>query len=280
MALARVLVVLGVLFAVASVIAGYVRYQALDTPTVEKTANDLIADDEIRNQVAATLVDQLFSNVDVQASLEQRLPKDQQALAAPLAAAMRELADRAARRLLAGPKFQALWADSIVRAHEQLVRLLNDELTECQHGKRGRGAESSTACHPARRSGRSFRCACETPTRRHGPRRGPSVRPARDRAESDAAPEQPRTVPLARAAGAFRNRPVARARPAAHDAADDRDRPHTWPACSSCSSVGSQVTIRRSRRQERRRTAGCQRRVGHPDRRSLRMAAGRSSCSE
>ena len=129
MVLVRVLVVLGVLLAVVSVIAGYVRYQALDTPTVEKTANELIADDEIRNQVAATLVEQLFSNVDVQAVLEQRLSPQQQGLAAPLAAAMRELADRAARRLLAGPRFQALWSGSIVRAHEQLVRLLDDELT-------------------------------------------------------------------------------------------------------------------------------------------------------
>ena len=129
MVLVRVLVVLGVLLAVASVIAGYVRYQALDTPTVEKTANELIADDEIRNQVAATLVEQLFSNVDVQAVLEQRLSPEQQGLAAPLSAAMRELADRSARRLLAGPRFQALWAASIVRAHEQLVRLLDDELT-------------------------------------------------------------------------------------------------------------------------------------------------------
>ena len=48
MAIARILVVLGFLLAVASVVAGYVRYQALDTPTVEKTANELIADDEIR----------------------------------------------------------------------------------------------------------------------------------------------------------------------------------------------------------------------------------------
>ena len=47
MVLVRVLVVVGVLLAVVSVLAGYVRYQALDTPTVEKTANDLIADDEI-----------------------------------------------------------------------------------------------------------------------------------------------------------------------------------------------------------------------------------------
>ncbi len=129
MVLARVLVLLGIVLAVVAVVAGYVRYQALDTPTVENSANELIANDEIRNQVAATLVEQFFSNVDVQAELELRLSEDQKPLAGPLAAAMRELADRSARRLLARPRFQALWASSIVRAHEQLVRLLDDELT-------------------------------------------------------------------------------------------------------------------------------------------------------
>jgi len=129
MILARVLVVLGVIVAVASVIAGYVRYQALDTPTVKKTADQLIADDQVRNQVAATLVDQLFSHVNVQADLQRRLPPDQKALAGPLAGALRELSDRAARQLLERPRVQALWVASIVRTHEQLVRLLDNNLT-------------------------------------------------------------------------------------------------------------------------------------------------------
>src|SRR5687768_7319971 len=78
MALAWVLVVLGILLAVVSVVAGYVRYQALDTPTVRDTASDLIADDEIRDQVATRLVEELYGNIDVEAELEQRLPPEQQ----------------------------------------------------------------------------------------------------------------------------------------------------------------------------------------------------------
>jgi len=37
MVIARILVVLGVLLAAVSLLAGYVRFQALDTPTVKKT---------------------------------------------------------------------------------------------------------------------------------------------------------------------------------------------------------------------------------------------------
>jgi hypothetical protein len=124
---ARILVVLGGLVAVVALLAGYVRYQALDNDTVRATAGELIQDEDIRDQIAASLVDQLFSNVDVAAILQERLPEDQQQFAAPAAAALRELADRAAPRLLDRPRPQQLWVNSIARAHEQLVRALHDE---------------------------------------------------------------------------------------------------------------------------------------------------------
>jgi uncharacterized membrane protein len=129
MAAAWTLVVLGIVVAVLAVIAGYLRYQALDTPTVEETATQLIEDDEVRDQIAAQLVDQLFSNVDVEADLEQRLPPDQKRLAPPLAGAARALADRAAPELLERPRVQELWIRSIVTAHEQLLRVLDDDTT-------------------------------------------------------------------------------------------------------------------------------------------------------
>ncbi len=124
---ARILVVLGALFAVLSLLAGYVRFQGLDTDTVQQTAGDLIADDEIREQVAATLVEQLYANVDVQAALEQRLPPDQKGLAGPAAAGLREFSDRAAVRMLERPRVQALWVNTVTRAHRQLINVLEDD---------------------------------------------------------------------------------------------------------------------------------------------------------
>jgi hypothetical protein len=126
-AAARILVVLGVLLAVLSLLAGYIRFQGLDTETVEGTAGDLIADDEIREQVAASLVEQLYANVDVAAELEERLPPDQQGLAGPVAAGLREFADRAAVRMLERPRVQALWVNTVTRAHTQLINVLEDD---------------------------------------------------------------------------------------------------------------------------------------------------------
>jgi Short C-terminal domain len=127
MAAARILVVLGVLLAVLSLLAGYIRFQGLDTETVEGTAGDLIADDEIREQVAASLVEQLYANVDVAAELEERLPPDQQGLAGPIAAGLREFADRAAIGMLERPRVQALWVNTVTRAHTQLINVLEDD---------------------------------------------------------------------------------------------------------------------------------------------------------
>jgi hypothetical protein len=126
-AIARILVVLGVLFVVLSLLAAYIRFQALDNDTVRNTASELIADDNIREQVAATLVDQLYANVDVSAELEQRLPDQTKPLAGPIAAGLREFSDRAANRMLERPRVQALWVESVSRAHRQLIRVLEDD---------------------------------------------------------------------------------------------------------------------------------------------------------
>ena len=129
MVLVRVLVVVGALFAVLALLAGYIRYQALDTDTVEQTAGELIADPEIRNQIAATMVDQLYANVDVEAALQQRLPPDQKALAGPIAAAVRAGADRLAQGLLNRPRAQELWVRTIAATHRNLISVLKDERT-------------------------------------------------------------------------------------------------------------------------------------------------------
>jgi hypothetical protein len=124
---ARVLVVLGVLLLVVTILASYLRWQAFDNDTFQETASELIANDAVRSQVAAASVDALFNNVDVEAALEQRLPPDQQRLAGPISAGLRELADRVAAEMLERPRIQALWRESVAVAHEQLVAILRNE---------------------------------------------------------------------------------------------------------------------------------------------------------
>jgi hypothetical protein len=127
MLLVRILVVVGAVITILALLAGYIRFQALDTDNVGDTAGELIADPEIRDQAAATLVDQLYANVDVAELLEQRLPQDQKGLATPIAGAVRLGADNAAQRLLERPRAQDLWVRTIEASHRNLLRILDDE---------------------------------------------------------------------------------------------------------------------------------------------------------
>jgi hypothetical protein len=126
MIVAEVLVVLASICAIIALFAGYLKFQAFDHQTFKTTAAELIADPVIRDQVATTLVDEFYGNVDVSQSLQQRLPPQLKPLAAPIAGGLRELANRAAVRLLERPRVQAAWVEAASGAQVQLVKLLDN----------------------------------------------------------------------------------------------------------------------------------------------------------
>ncbi len=126
---ARVLVVLGGLIAVVAAFGGYVRYQAFDDSTFKGTAEDLIADPVVRDQIAASMVEALWNNVDMEAVVAERLPEGQKNYAGPIAAVLRNVADTQAGRLLARPRAQALWVASLSESQKQLERLLDNKTT-------------------------------------------------------------------------------------------------------------------------------------------------------
>lgn len=124
---ARTLTVIGILILVIAVLANYVKRTALDENNFRGTARALIADDRIRNQVASTLVDQLYANTDVAATLKQRLPDNLQPLAVPIAGLVQNATEGAAKQLLARPRVQDLFVNSASLAQRQFVALLNDD---------------------------------------------------------------------------------------------------------------------------------------------------------
>jgi hypothetical protein len=129
---ARVLVVVGVILVLVSLLANFVRREALDRDTFRDTSQELIANESIRNQISATMVDQLYANVDVAGVLQQRLPEDLKPLAAPLAGLGREAIDRGAQELLARPRVQSLFVDATSLAQAQVKRVLEGETPRLQ----------------------------------------------------------------------------------------------------------------------------------------------------
>jgi hypothetical protein len=123
---ARLLTVIGVLLVVVSIVANYVDRQALGKSDFKDAAQQLAADPAIQQQVSLALTDQLFSRVDVQARLEQRLPDNQKALAGPIAGAMRPLSERLVRELLQRPRFQQAFVAALIAGQQQVVKVLDD----------------------------------------------------------------------------------------------------------------------------------------------------------
>jgi hypothetical protein len=120
----RGLVVLGTVLLFISVLAVWVNRLALDTDTWVDTSEQLLEDDEIRSRLAVVITEQLYANVDVTAELEQALPPQADAFAAPAAAGLKEVTQRAALRVLEGPRVIAAWREANRVAHEQFVNLV------------------------------------------------------------------------------------------------------------------------------------------------------------
>ncbi len=121
------MIVLASIVLVVSMIANWVQQEALETEQVEETTDQIVRDEDVREALATFTVDQLYANVDVQGEIEQRLPGPAQPLAAPIAAATRNLATNVAERALSSPQVQNLVSTAVGRAHAQFVSLIEDE---------------------------------------------------------------------------------------------------------------------------------------------------------
>jgi hypothetical protein len=121
------LVILGSVLAFLSVFAIWTERQALNTDDWVNTSGRLIQNKTIRTALSGYLVDQLYENVDVEAELEKRFPKDIKELAGPAAGGLRQVAGDGAEKVLETSTAQSLWEDANRSAHEQLVAVLEDK---------------------------------------------------------------------------------------------------------------------------------------------------------
>ena len=128
--LAWSLLVLGTLILLVGSLTVWVKRQALDTEAWVDVSTQLLEDDEVRAALSVYIVDQLYTNVDVEARLEQRLPTEYEGIAGPLAGALRPASERAVDGFLQRPRVQDLWENVNRAAHQTLLRVLEDETRE------------------------------------------------------------------------------------------------------------------------------------------------------
>jgi hypothetical protein len=121
------LVIVASLLLLISSLTIWVKRQALDTDAWTNASGQMLANDDIRQQLSLYLVDTLFNNTNATARIEQALPPERAALAPVIAGALRNFSVQAADRLLETPRAQAAWEAANRRGHENLLAVLNGE---------------------------------------------------------------------------------------------------------------------------------------------------------
>ena len=122
-----VLVVLAALIGFVSTLTTWVNRQALDTNSWTKASEALLNDPEIRSQLAAYMVNQVYDNVDVSGEIAKNLPSKYEGLAGPISAALRSPAEQGVERLLTEPRVVTLWVNANRVAHQELVAIVEDK---------------------------------------------------------------------------------------------------------------------------------------------------------
>lgn len=128
--LPTVLVVVATVLAVISAVTTWVRVQALDTDEWVEASAELLAEPEVQETLATYLVDELYQNVDVSASLGSVLPDELSGVAGPLAGALKGPATEGIERVLDRPRLQQAWEAANRLAHETLVAIVRDDVGE------------------------------------------------------------------------------------------------------------------------------------------------------
>lgn len=123
----HILIVLASVIMLVTAVQVWVDRAILETDNWVETADDLLADPEVRTALATYVVDQLYLNVDLTGRLAEVLPEDLGGLAGPLATALRNPATEAVDRLLSTPQVAQIWSQANERAHQTIVNILRDE---------------------------------------------------------------------------------------------------------------------------------------------------------
>jgi hypothetical protein len=120
------LLLVGTLFLTAFGLGLWAKRQALDTNNWVDTSGDLLENEQIRTALAGYIVDRLYDSEAVQTRIEEVLPPRLDRLAAPAAAALKELARRNAPRVLGSAAALNAWETANRTAHDTLLDIVDN----------------------------------------------------------------------------------------------------------------------------------------------------------
>src|SRR6478752_4199933 len=133
----KALVALGSVLAFLSVFAIWIERQALNTDDWVHTSDRLIQNEKVRSALGNYLVEQLYSNVNVEREFEEFLPGETTKFAGPLSGLVRQAAPGGVEKVLETSTAQDLWEQANRSTHEQLLAVLENkkEAVETENGE-------------------------------------------------------------------------------------------------------------------------------------------------
>jgi hypothetical protein len=123
-----ILLVLATLLWTVGIVSVWAQRQLLDTQNWVQTSDRLLENEQIREALSTAVLQRIYASAPVETRLRESLPPNLQPLAAPLAAALREVANRNAPKVLGTAAAQTAWEKSNRAAHTQLLRVLNGDV--------------------------------------------------------------------------------------------------------------------------------------------------------
>ena len=120
----RVLVWGTTVLAIIGIFAIWANRQMFSADNWANTSTKLLQNEQIRDATSNYLVEQLYANVDVEAEIKKRLPKEVKPLAGPAAGLVRTGATEVAKRALATARVQEAWKTANRAADQTLVNIV------------------------------------------------------------------------------------------------------------------------------------------------------------
>jgi hypothetical protein len=105
----------------------WVKRQVLSTPKWVAASDKILAEPKVQEALSTYIVDQIYSNVDVQQELSDKLPEGWKGVAGPLAAGIRTPAGTAVEKILSSDQVLKIWHTVNEKAHQTLVNVLEDK---------------------------------------------------------------------------------------------------------------------------------------------------------
>ena len=123
-----ILLVLATLLWTVGIVAVWAQRQLLDTQNWVQTSDRLLENQQIREALSTAILQRVYASAPVENKLRETLPPNLQPLAGPIAAALREVANRNAPKVLGSAAAQVAWEKANRTAHRQLLAVLNGDV--------------------------------------------------------------------------------------------------------------------------------------------------------